>query len=219
MRAIHTEEGARPSRKILIRAVMARSHAPHTVTGLPPAMAMTGRCDFLAGHAATAWTHNPDAVGPAKLQSNALSRILTARTSAMAADAERALTTCLQRNIPGRSTECNPIGDKGRISQRGEWVGDWRVVAHSSSNLILGKGRKITKRPKINTRRAIPDTGDQLDRAPVREEEDTTSLEDTGEFEDQVPRGRPRTRSTSIHDEGERGDPMANGDSGEEMED
>ena len=36
LRAILTEEGDRPSQKILTQAAMARNHVPHTVTGIPP---------------------------------------------------------------------------------------------------------------------------------------------------------------------------------------
>ena len=68
LKAILTEEWAQPSQRILAQAVMERNHVPHTATGLPPALEMTGRCDLLAGRAATAWTHGPESVDPAVAQ-------------------------------------------------------------------------------------------------------------------------------------------------------
>ena len=65
IRAVLTEEGAIPPHRILSQVVIARNHVPRTFTGIPPALAMTGRCDILAGHASAAWTHNPDTAGPA----------------------------------------------------------------------------------------------------------------------------------------------------------
>ena len=99
---------------------MARNHVPHTVTGIPPALTMSGRCDLLAGHASTAWPHNPDTVGPAVLQTNAMRHILNERSAVMAADAERTLTTCLQRNLPDRSLEFYPAGSSVQIALRGK---------------------------------------------------------------------------------------------------
>ena len=98
IRAILTEEGSRLSQKVLTRAVMARNHVPHTATWISPALAMAGRCYLLSGQAATAWTRNPDTVDHAILQTNALSRILTARTAVMTADAERALAALAKKS-------------------------------------------------------------------------------------------------------------------------
>ena len=61
IRAILSDSDIPPSQTILTQAAMARNHAPHTVAGIPPALAMAGRCDLLAVRAATAWSHNPDA--------------------------------------------------------------------------------------------------------------------------------------------------------------
>ena len=120
LRAVFTEDNVTPSQRILTQVIIARSHVPHTVTGIPPALAMTGRCDILAGHAATSWTHNPDTVDPAVRQANALGTILTARAAIMAADAERAVTARLHRNLPDRSAEFYPVGDTVQIAHCGE---------------------------------------------------------------------------------------------------
>ena len=149
IRAILTENGTRPSQKVLTRAVMARHHVPRTVTGIPPGLAMTGRSVLLAGHAETEWTQNPDTVDPAVLQSNAMSHILAARTAVMAADAERALTTCLQRYLPDRSNEFYHIGDQVHIAMRGVWDGAWSDVAHAPRNPILEKEARLLSGPEL----------------------------------------------------------------------
>ena len=93
IRAFLSDSDIRPSQTVLTQAAMARNHVPHSVTGIPPALAMTGRCDLLAGHAATAWSHYPDSTDPASLPANAMRNILVTRTAVMAADADRALKT------------------------------------------------------------------------------------------------------------------------------
>ena len=61
IKAFIHDPDTRPSQKVLTQSVMARNHVPRTVAGIPFALAMTGRCDILAGHAAAAWTRKPDA--------------------------------------------------------------------------------------------------------------------------------------------------------------
>ena len=116
IRVILTENGTRPSQKVLAHAVMARTHLPNTVSGIPPELEMTGRSDLLAGPAETAWAHNPDTVGPAVLEPNALSQIPAARTAVMAPDDERALPTFHHSNQPDHSEEFHPIGDTVQIA-------------------------------------------------------------------------------------------------------
>ena len=122
---------------------MARNHVPRTVTGISPEMAMAGRCDRLDGHAAAAWSHNPDTVDPAAHQANDMRNILIARPAVMKEDADRALTACLRRYLPDRSREFPPlpIADSSQIAQRGKWVGAYRVISHEPSNRILELGR------------------------------------------------------------------------------
>ena len=143
LNAILTEVGDRPPHRIPTQAVMARNHVPRTVTGISPAMAMAGRCDRLDGHAAAAWSHNPDTVDPAAHQANDMRNILIARPAVMKEDADRALTACLRRYLPDRSREFPPlpIADSSQIAQRGKWVGAYRVISHEPSNRILELGR------------------------------------------------------------------------------
>lgn len=68
------------------------------------------------------------------------------------ADAKSALVTCVDRNLPDRSRASTPVGSSVQIAHRGDWVGPYRVVGHSSSNIILGKGRKVFKRPRYKVR-------------------------------------------------------------------
>ena len=191
LKAILSDKDEVPSQKNLTQAVMARNHVPHTVTGIPPALAMTGRCDLLAGHAATAWSHNPDTLGPIIQQPNAMRNILNARTAVMVTDAQRTLNTCLQRNLPDRSHSFYPIGSSVQIARRNKWVGTYRVIAHASSNLILEQGRKISKWPKAKARLIIPDTDDQIDTTELPDEDNReTREEDTAQIERRVPRTR-----------------------------
>ena len=146
IRAIMTQGGARPSQMVLTQAVVARNHVPHTVAETPTALATTGRCGLLSGHAATTWAQNPDTANPAVRQSNAQQHILAARTAVLRADAETATTTCLQRNPPGSSShEFYSIGETVQIALRGAWVGSWKVAARANSNLVLERGRKVAK--------------------------------------------------------------------------
>ena len=219
IRAILSDSDLRPSQTLLTQAVMARNHVPHSVTGIPPALAMTGRCDLLAGHAATAWSHNPDSTDPAVLQANAMRNILVARTAVMAADADRALKTCLSRNLPDRSHEFYPLGSPVQIALRGSWVGTWQVVGHSSSNLILQQGRKLIKWPKVKTRQILPDTEDVIENTVIPDLSDTATDEDTATIQRQLPKARSRPRSQSSAPHFEASDPMELDEAADELDD
>ena len=118
LEAILAEEGTTPSQQNSTQDVMARNHVPHSATGVLPALAITGRCDILAGRAATACSYNRDAMDPEIQQENAMRNILNARTAVMVADAQRALNTCLQRNLPGQSNDLYPVGSPAQIDRR-----------------------------------------------------------------------------------------------------
>ena len=138
-----------PSQSLVSHVTMARNHFPHTVTGIPPALAMTGRSDLLDGRASTAWNHDPHSVDPAVRQLNSTWHILNARNDIITADAERALVTCGGRNLPDRSQEFRLIGPSVQIASRNQWVGCFRVVGHTSSNLIIEKGKMSPNGPSI----------------------------------------------------------------------
>ena len=88
--------------------------------------------------------------------------ILNARSALIQADANRALVTCAGRNLPGRSQEFPPVGASVRIALRGEWVGTFRALGRSTSNLILERGQKVLKWPKYKTRLVMAQPEEQL---------------------------------------------------------
>ena len=98
------ESYPKPEQRIVTLAVIAKNHAPHSLTGLPPALAMLGRCDLLAGIAQTAFNHNPDSSGPTMRQMNTLRNITNARNAIIHAEANRLIETCAGR----------PLTDRGR---------------------------------------------------------------------------------------------------------
>ena len=79
------------------------NHAPHTITGLPPAMEMLGSSDILSGFAQAAFNRNPDSTIPVVKQMNALRNITNARNAVIQADANYAIKTCDIRPTKGRS--------------------------------------------------------------------------------------------------------------------
>ena len=91
-------------------AVIAKNHAPHSVTGLPPAFAMTGRCDIGSGAAKCTWEHDPLSHDSLIPQTNAVRKILDARNTIMRRDAEYAVKTSLNHNLPDGKGAFFPIG-------------------------------------------------------------------------------------------------------------
>ena len=70
IRQLLTNAAVAPSQNVVTLVTTARNHVPHTVTGLPPALEMTGRSDFLAGEASKARNHDRESIDPAVRQSN-----------------------------------------------------------------------------------------------------------------------------------------------------
>ena len=132
-----------PSQALVAQVTMARNNFPHAVTGIPPALAMTGRGDLLDGRASAAWNHDPHSVDPAVRQLNSMRHILNARNAIIAADAKPALVTCVDRNLPDRGKEFCAIESSVQIASRNQCVGFFRVVGPSSSNLIIDKGKGL----------------------------------------------------------------------------
>ena len=134
---------AQPSQALITQVAMARNHCPHTVTGIPPALAVAGRSDLLAGHASTDWGRDPESIDRAARQLNSMRHILNARNAIITDDEKRALATCANRNIPDRSREFPPNGSSVQIASRNQWVGCIRAVGRAASNLIIEKGKCI----------------------------------------------------------------------------
>ena len=141
-----------PTQDILTQAVIAKNHAPHSVAGIPPAMAMTGRCDILAGHGYTALTHDPNASDSLIRATNNLNNILNARNAIIVADDSYAIKTMLSRKSPDRFMSHFAPGSSVQIAIKQSWVGTYRVVSVLDSNLVLERANKISKWPKNKTR-------------------------------------------------------------------
>ena len=141
----------RPPQALLTQVTMARNRVHHTVTGAPPSLEMTGRCDFLSGHA-DAWNHDPQSADPAARQLNSMRNILNARNAIVSDGEKRALAKCDNRNLPDRSREFAPVGSLVQIEFRGEWVGAYRAAGLPRRNVILDKRRRVFKRPKYKIR-------------------------------------------------------------------
>ena len=141
-----------PTQEILTQAVIAKNHVPHAVTGVPPAMAMTGRCDILAGHGMAAFTHDPNASDSLGRSTNNLSNILNARNAIIMADASYAIKTMLSRKPPGRFMTHFTPGAAVQIATKQSWIGTYRVVSVLGSSLVLERANRIFKWPKCKTR-------------------------------------------------------------------
>ena len=116
IRAIMSDPAMEPGQTVLTLASIARNHVPHTITGIPPCLAMTGRADLLAGAASTIFDHNPVSDEIAIKQRNAMRNILNARNAVITATAMQALKTCIERQLPGRSREFYPVGSTVQIA-------------------------------------------------------------------------------------------------------
>ena len=134
-----------PTQEILTQAVIAKNHVPHAVTGIPPAMAMTGRCDILDGHGQTAFTHDPNASDSLIRTTNNLNNILNARNAIIAADASYAIKTMLSRKSPDRCMTHFAPGVSVQIAMKQSWIGTYRVVSVLDSNLVLERANRIFK--------------------------------------------------------------------------
>ena len=145
LRAILADGRVRHSQKIQTQAAMARNHGPHTATGIPPPLAMAGRCHSLAGRAA-AWSRDPESMAPEAAQAGEMRSIRNDRTAVMRGDSNRALRTCIGQNLPGRRKLFYTVGESAQISIRGIWVGGYRIIGRAPCNLIMYKGEKIAYR-------------------------------------------------------------------------
>ena len=142
-----------PCQEILTQAVIAKNHVPHAVTGVPPALAMTGRCDILPGYSQTAFAHDPDQADSLTRVGNSLSTILNARNAIIIADAKYPIKTVLARKSPARYKSHFYPGASVQIAMNHSWVGTYRVASVLDSNLILGRSERLFKWPECKTRR------------------------------------------------------------------
>ena len=156
-----------PAQDISTQSAIAKNHVPHSVTGIPPAMAMTGRCDILAGHGYTALTHDPNAFDSLIRVTNNMNNILNARNAIIVADASYAIKTMLSRKSPDRFMTHFVPGVAVQIAIKQTWVGTYRVVSVLGSNLILDRANKLFKWPKNKTRVIHELEGERFDHAVI----------------------------------------------------
>ena len=135
--AIMADQTMVPCQQVLTLASIARNRAPHSVTGIPPALAMTGRADLLDGASSTIFDHDPTSDDILAKQQNSMGNISNARNDAIVSPARQALKTCAARQLPDRSRNFYPVGSTVQIADRGHWKGSYRVIAQASGNLIL----------------------------------------------------------------------------------
>merc|ERR1712112_615376 len=83
------------------------------------------------------------------------------------ADAEHAIRTCINHQVPDRSVIHFPIGSTVQIAAHNKWTGAYRVVAHAHSNLILELGGKILKWPRSKTRLSPQEVTERMDLAKI----------------------------------------------------
>ena len=186
-----------PSQEILTQAVIAKNHVPHAVTGIPPALAMTGRCDFLSGCGQTAFAHDPDKVDSLSRINNSLVTILNARNAIITADANHAIKTMLGRKAPDRFNIYFYPGASVQIAMNQSWVGTYRVVAVMDSNLVLGRATRLFKWPKCKTRMIhdaeterfdatiIPPSNENVNKIPKTDDSNTGADPSVGSSNDQ----------------------------------
>ena len=155
------------TRGVITLAVIAKNHAPRTVTGLPPAFAMTGRCDIVSGSSTCMWQRDPLSHDSFIPQMNSLRKILDARNAITKADSEYAIKTCLNHNLPDGKGAFFPIGSSVQIAVGKDWIGTFRVIAHSAGNLLVERGNKILKWPRCRTRLVNQEHDDAMDSIPM----------------------------------------------------
>ena len=90
-----------PIREIWAHAVIAKNHVPHAVTGAPPALDMTGRCDISPWYSHAEFTHNPEQSDSILRANNEISDILYERNEIIESYANNAIKTMLALKSPG----------------------------------------------------------------------------------------------------------------------
>ena len=103
---------SQPSQSLLTLAALSKNQATRSITGLPPAFAMTGRCDVASGESTCIWEHGPLSRDSLIPQMNSLRKIIEARGAIMAADSPRAIASCLNRQLIDRGRNIPPLDDQ-----------------------------------------------------------------------------------------------------------
>lgn len=97
--AIVTGPTAETGQKVLTLDTIARNHVPRSTTGIPPALATTGRADLLSGRVAPIRNRDPaDAESLLVKKQNAMRNILNARNDVVDASAKQALRCVISKS-------------------------------------------------------------------------------------------------------------------------
>ena len=153
---------------IVTQAVIAKNHVPHSITGIPPALATTGRCDILAGYSVTGFNREPDISDSVVRQCNSLKNIMNARDAIILADAENAADSLLRHKPPDRANQFSPLGASVQICKNDKWIGTFRVVAVIRSNLVVERAGELLKWPQCKCRLIYETPMERMDLAVYR---------------------------------------------------
>lgn len=74
-RSIMTDASMIPGQDVIHMAGISRNHAPHSATGIPPALSTTGRDDLSAGDSSVIFDHDPASGDILAKQQNGLRNI------------------------------------------------------------------------------------------------------------------------------------------------
>ena len=163
----YSMENPCPCQEILTQAVIAKNHVPRTATGIPPALAMTGRCDILAGYSHTAFNRDPEVADSVMKVNNNMRNIMNARNAIIHADARYAVRTMINRKAPDRFLNHFYVGASVQIAWGNVWSGTYRVLAVLDSNLVLGRAGRVSKWPKCKSRIIHDDSIRRFDTATI----------------------------------------------------
>ena len=81
----------------MAQSAIAKNHAPHATTGLPPELAMAGRCDVLAGHSHTAFNRDPEIADSIMEIDVNMRNFANARNAIIYPESNRSVRTMLSR--------------------------------------------------------------------------------------------------------------------------
>ena len=142
-----------PCREIITQAVVDKNQAPHSTTGIPPALAMAGRCDVFGGFAHTAFDREPAPADSLWRDDNAIRNIPNSRNAIIMADANNSIPTMMAKISPGRFMDFSTIGSAVQITTDDKIrKGSYRAIGTLRSNLISELAGKVFKWPKCRTR-------------------------------------------------------------------
>ena len=141
-----------PFQENLARSAIAKNHAPRSATGIPPALAMTGRCDILSVYSHAAFNRAPEIDDSVMEIQNNMRNVTNARIAVIFAAENRAGRTMLSRKSTGPFPSHFSVGSSVKIALRQSLTGTYRVLEAMGSHLILERAARVSKWPKCKSR-------------------------------------------------------------------